>query len=154
VESDDTDARFAISEQEQIPPADIEMHLAALMEISSPNVPRQSMPDSEWMAGLASCLNRLIDLRVTHVRFWLDSNLERFKGSNAAIGDLRRRFDNMVIQMKTNVQLCGAQCVSCHLLCVRGRLHEGDHSCKTNHRCAYRCEFCEGDLKLCSTPYV
>ncbi|KAI0250874.1 hypothetical protein BJV78DRAFT_526274 [Lactifluus subvellereus] len=152
VESDDTDARFAISECEQIPSPDIEMHLAALLELSSPRMPRQSVPDSEWMAELASCLNRLIDLRVGHVRAWLDCNLERFQGGHAAIGDLRRTFDNKVIEMKTNVQLCGAQCFLCHLLCVRSRFHEGDHSCKTNHGCAHKCGFCEGDLKPCGTP--
>jgi hypothetical protein len=154
VECDDTEARFAISEHEQRSPASVEEHLTALMEISNPNKLRQSVPDSEWMVELASCLNGLIDLRVTHVRTWLDCNLDRFKGNNASMGDLRRRFDSLVIQMKTDVQLCGAQCVSCHLLCVRSRLHEGSHSCKTDHKCAHRCEFCEGDSKPCGTPYV
>ena len=156
MECEDTSARFAISGPEQIRSVDVEMHLTALVEASSPNMPRQSMPDSEWMAELALCLTRLIDLRVTHVRTWLDCNLERFQGSNAAIGDLHRRFDNMVIEMNTNVQLCRAQCVSCHLLCVRGRLHEGEHNCKTDHKCAHTCEFsgCGSDIKACGTPYV
>jgi hypothetical protein len=54
--------------------------------------------------------------------------------------------------MKTNVQLCGAQCASCHLLCVRSRLHEGDHSCNTDHKCEFNCGFCEDD-KSCGTRY-
>ncbi|KAH9965565.1 hypothetical protein BGW80DRAFT_1345251 [Lactifluus volemus] len=124
VECDDTKARFAISEHEQTSPASVEEHLTALMEISNPNKPRQSIPDSEWM----------------------------FKGNHASMGDLRRNFDSLVIQMKTDVQFCGAQCVSCHLLCVRGRLHEGGHSCKTDHMCSHRCGFCEGDSKACGTP--
>ena len=142
-------AVFAISVGE---PTKIEMHLAALLESWVPSTPRQSIPDSEFVAELKTRLNELIDLRVNHVLSWLDCNLARFQGGHAAIEDLRRRFDNMVIEMKTNVQLCGAQCVSCHLLCVRSRLHEGDHSCNTNHKCAFNCGFCEDD-KLCGTRY-
>ena len=149
MESDDTRAVFAISVGE---PAEIEMRLAALFELWAPSAPRQSMPDSEFFAELKKHLNELIDLRVNHVLSWLDRNLARFQGSHAAIEDLRRRFDNMVIELKTNVQLCGAQCVSCHLLCVRSRLHEGDHSCNTDHKCVLNCGFCEDD-KLCGTRY-
>ncbi|KAH9046371.1 hypothetical protein EDB83DRAFT_2295029 [Lactarius deliciosus] len=153
VESDDTEARFVVSNREQIPPGEIEKHLVALLEswTRSPSTPRQSIPDSEWIAGLASYLQELADLRINHVRLWLDSNLERFQGGPAAIDDLHRRFDNMVIQMKTNVQLCRAQCASCHLFCVRGLLHEGDHSCGTGHQCSHNCEFCEDGLKICGT---
>ncbi|KAI9453845.1 hypothetical protein BJY52DRAFT_1225384 [Lactarius psammicola] len=152
VESNDTEARFVVSNREQTPPAEIERHLATLLESWSPSTPRQSIPDAEWTAGLASYLQGLADLRIDHVGLWLDLNLERFQGGPAAIDDLRRRFDNMVIQMKTNVQLCRAQCASCHLFCVRGLLHEGDHNCGTGHQCAHNCEFCEDGLKLCSTP--
>ncbi|KAH9164611.1 hypothetical protein EDB89DRAFT_2247116 [Lactarius sanguifluus] len=152
VESDDTAARFVVANREQISPAEIERHLAALLESWSPNTPRQSIPDAEWIVGLASYLQELADLRINHVRLWLDLNLEKFQGGPAAIDDLGRRFDNMAIQMKTNVQLCRAQCVSCHLFCVRGLLHEGDHSCGTGHQCVHNCEFCEDGLKLCSTP--
>ena len=142
-------AVFAISVGEQ---AKIETQLAALLESLVPSAPRQSMPDSEFVAELKKHLDVLIDLRVNHVVSWLDCNLARFQGGHAVIEDLRRRFDNMVIEMKTNVQLCGAQCSSCHLLCVRSRLHEGNHSCNTDHKCAFNCEFCEDD-KLCRTRY-
>ncbi|KAH8989296.1 hypothetical protein EDB92DRAFT_2003843 [Lactarius akahatsu] len=154
VGSDDTEARFVVSNREQIPPGEIEKHLVALLKswTRSPSTLRQTIPDAEWIAGLASYLQELADLRISHVRFWLDSNLERFQGGPAAIDDLHRRFDNMVIQMKTNVQLCRAQCTSCHLFCVRGLLHEGDHSCGTGHRCSHNCEFCEDGLKICGTP--
>jgi len=145
-------AIFAISDGEPLPPAKIEMQLVALLESSVPNAPRQFIPDSEFVAELKKGLNDLIDLRVNHVRSWLDFNLARFQGGHASIEDLRRRFDNMVIEMRTNVQLCGAQCASCHLLCVRSRLHEGDHGCNTDHKCAFNCEFCEDD-KLCGARY-
>lgn len=145
-------AIFAISDGEPLPSAKIEIQLAALLD-SWVGAPRQSLPDSEFVAELKKHLNNLIDLRVNHVRSWLDCNLARFQGGHAAIEDLRRRFDNMVIEMKTNVQLCGAQCASCHLLCVRSRLHEGDHSCNTSHMCAFNCGFCEDDDRLCGTRY-
>jgi hypothetical protein len=145
-------AIFAISDGEALPPAKIEIQLVALLESWVPSAPRQFMPDSEFVAELKKRLNDLIDWRINHVRSWLDCNLARFQSGHAAIEDLRRRFDNMVIEMKTSVQLCGAQCASCHLLCVRSRLHEGDHSCNTDHKCAFNCGFCEDD-KLCSTRY-
>ena len=154
MESHDTAAIFAISDGEQVSPAKIEEQLVALFDSWTPSEPRQLMPDSELVAELRTHLNGLIDLRVSHVRSWLDCNLARFQGEHAAIEDLRRRFDNIVIEMKTNVQLCGAQCASCYLLCIRSRLHEGDHSCNTDHKCAYNCGFCEDEFKLCSTRYV
>jgi hypothetical protein len=116
-------------------------------------MPRQFMLDSELLEELRAYINGLINLRINHVRSWLDCNLVRFQGDHAAIEDLRRRFDNMVIEMKTNVQLCGSQCASCHLLCFRGRLHDGDHDCNTDHKCAHNCGFCEDDLN-CGTRYV
>ncbi|KAI0250860.1 hypothetical protein BJV78DRAFT_1282923 [Lactifluus subvellereus] len=152
VECDDSTARFAISEREQIPPAEIEVHITVLRESWSPNSVRQSIPDPDWMSNLVAYISGLIDLRVNHVRLWLYSNLERFQASHATIEDLRRRFDNMVIEMRTNVQLCSAQCALCHLLCVRSRLHEGDHSCQTTHKCVHQCGFCEDDPKACGTP--
>jgi hypothetical protein len=154
VECDDTETRFAISGREQITPTEVERHLSAILEFWNQSMPRQSVPDSEWMERFVSLLHGLIDLRVRHVRLWLDSNLERFQAGHAAIEDLLRRFDNMVIEMKSNVQLCGVQCASCHLLCIHSRLHKGDHSCKTSHKCFYDCSFCKGDLKPCGSRYV
>lgn len=113
------------------------------------------MPDPDWMVDLASYISGLIDRRVNHVRLWLDSNLERFQTGHSAVEDLRRQFNNMVIEMRANVQLCGAHCASCHLHCVRSRLHEGDHSCQTTHKCLHGCGFCkEDESKPCGTPYV
>ena len=147
-------ARFVISEGEPIPPETIEMHLIALLESWSPSTTRQLIPDSEWVAELVKYLNGLVDLRVNHVRSWLDCNLAKFEGGHAAIEDIRRRFDNMVIELRTGVQLCGAQCASCNLLCIRSRLHEGDHNCDTDHKCTSVCGFCEDEPRPCSTRYV
>ncbi|KAH9026661.1 hypothetical protein EDB84DRAFT_1589144 [Lactarius hengduanensis] len=149
VESDDTGACFAISDRKLPSPEEIEMCLSALRESQSPGTPRQFKSDSEWVGELASHLSGLIDLRTNHVQLWLDSNLGRFQGGHAAIEDLRRRFDSLVIEMKANVQLCKVQCASCHLLCIRSRLHDGDHGCQTSHKCAHTCEFCKDSTKSC-----
>lgn len=154
VEGDDSATVFSLSDGERLPPADIEVHLAKLRESWGTSTPRQSMHDSDWTSKLASHIEELINLRVNHVRLWLDSNLQRFQADHATISDLHRRFDDMVIEMKMNARLCRAQCASCHLLCVLNRFHEGDHSCETTHACLYNCRFCEGDSRTCSIPYV
>ena len=133
---------------------DVERHLFTLLEFWNHTTPRRSVPDSEWIGRFVSLLHGLIDLRVRHVRLWLDSNLGRFQAGHPSIEDLLRRFDSMVIEMRANVQLCGFQCALCHLLCIRGRLHEGDHSCKTTHKCMHDCTFCEGGPKPCGSRYV
>jgi hypothetical protein len=124
-----------------------------LLESSNQTTLRQFKPDSEWMAELGAFLDGLVESRVNHVQFWLNCNLARFEGGHAAIEDLRRRFDNMVIELRTNVQFCGAQCESCNLLCIRSRLHEGKHNCNTNHECVHNCEFCEDEPGPCRTRY-
>lgn len=147
-------ARFAISDGKPIPPENIEMHLVALLESWIPSTPRQVIPDSKWTSELVKYLNGLADLRANHVRSWLDCNLARFEGGHAAIEDIHRKFDNMVIGLRTSVQVCGAQCASCNLLCIRSRFHEGDHNCNTSHKCTFDCEFCEDEPRLCGTRYV
>jgi hypothetical protein len=132
----------------------IEMHLTALLGSWSPIMRRQSIPDSEWVADLVSHIDALVGLRVNHVRSWLSCNLRRFEGGHAAVEDVRRRFDDMVVELKMNVQLCRAECASCDLLCIRSRLHEGEHCCSTNHKCTHICGFCEDDPKPCGTRYV
>ena len=130
------------------------MHLIDLLQSWNPSTPRQFIPDSEWAVELVKYLNGLVGLRVDHVRSWLDCNLTRFERGHAAMEDIRRRFDNMVIELGTSVQLCGAHCALCNLLCIRSRLHAGDHNCNTNHKCMYVCGFCEDEPRPCSTRCV
>jgi hypothetical protein len=140
-------------EPEQFSSSDMDLPLAALRESWNPSTKRQFMPDPDWTLNLASYINGLIDLRVNHVRLWLDSNLERFQAGHATIEDIRRQFDDTVIEIRTNVQLCRAICKSCRLLCVLRRFHEGDHSCQTSHDCVHSCRFCNDDeRKCCGTP--
>jgi hypothetical protein len=154
VDAEDTATQFAVSNCEEIELGEIEMHLTALRDSWSVVTPRQYIPDTDWIVQLAAHISGLVDLRVNHVRLWIDSNLERFQVGHGAVEELRRRFDNMVIEMKSNVQLCRAQCASCHLLCVRSRLHVGEHSCGTTHKCVHNCAFCEDQPKLCGLSCV
>jgi hypothetical protein len=134
---------------------DVDSCLTALRASWNPSTKRQFMPDPDWITSLASYINGLIDLRVSHVQRWLDSNLERFQSGHAAVEALRRQFDNMVIEMRSKLQLCHAVCKSCRLLCIRPRFHEGEHSCQTIHKCVHGCRFCKDDeRKPCGTPYV
>ena len=147
-------ARFAIFEREKNLAGDVDSRLAALRESWNPSTKRQFMSDPDWIASLASYIDGLIDLRVNHVRRWLDSNLERFQSGRAVVEAVRRQFDNLVIEMRSNVQLCRTVCKSCRLLCIRPRFHEGDHSCQTVHKCVHGCKFCKDEHKPCGTPYV
>lgn len=168
MECNDTEARFAISDQRLPPSEDIGMCLAALRKSWKSVEPRQDprskkkkvlkkstvtiRPDSEGAGEFASHLSKLIDSRVNHVRLWLDSNLQGFPPGHTAIDDLRRRFDSLVIKMKTDIQLCGAPCASCHFLptlCSRSRSHNGDHSCQSSHNCVQTCSFCTDGIRLC-----
>ncbi|KAH9027877.1 hypothetical protein EDB85DRAFT_1892774 [Lactarius pseudohatsudake] len=124
VECDDTEARFAIFDREQPPSDEIGMYLAALLESQDPGTPRQLMPDSEWVGELASHLGWLVDLRVNHVKRWLDSNLESFAELNA-----RHAISSAFVvgYMRATIAV------------------------KPTHKCIHDCEFCEDSEKLCGS---
>ncbi|KAI9437151.1 hypothetical protein H4582DRAFT_2058133 [Lactarius indigo] len=134
VECDDTEARFAIYDREQPPSDEVEMYLVALLKSWKPGNPRQFMPDSEWVGELASHLGWLVDLRVNHVRRWLDSNLEKFEGGHGAIEDIRRKLNarlaissafevgymmaTTAVKPTITLDIQGGMCVSSALTCV------------------------------------
>ena len=135
--------------------AEREIALADLRHASNQSHSRQLMADADWSSKLALHLEHLVNLRIDHVREWITSNLSRFQTAHANIEELRRTFESAIVDLKANVQLCTAQCASCHLLCVRSRLHEGPHHCQTTHDCIYVCDFCNGlpaENKSCSMP--
>ncbi|KAF8840150.1 hypothetical protein BDN67DRAFT_904164 [Paxillus ammoniavirescens] len=103
---------------------------------------RQHVPDPEWVDGLSQHLETIVDMRIEHVRKWLDANLSRFQAGHASIEDLDRTFENATVDLKSNVTLCKLQCHSCKLLCVRSRFHQGQHECQTDHSCIHECEYC------------
>ena len=109
---------------------------------------RQYITEAEWIAGLTQHLEGIVNLRIAHVREWLDQNQSRFQaadgggGSNARIDELNRRFESSIVDLRCNVRLCGMECAECQLRCVKGRAHEGTHDCQSDHVCVHNCGFC------------
>ncbi|KIO11026.1 hypothetical protein M404DRAFT_127237 [Pisolithus tinctorius Marx 270] len=96
---------------------------------------RQHTPDSEWVEALSQYLEGIVNLRIDHVQEWLSQNLVRFQAGHASIEELRRNFDGATVDLKSN-----------------SRLHDGPHSCQTNHLCIHQCDFCletNGELREC-----
>ncbi|KAH0834248.1 hypothetical protein J3R83DRAFT_11580 [Lanmaoa asiatica] len=110
---------------------------------------RQYIPEDEWIAGLTQHLETIVNLRIAHVREWLDQNLSRFQAvgssgqSHARIDELKRHFESSIVDLRGNVQLCGLTCAGCQLRCVRqSQMHEGAHDCQSAHACVHECNFC------------
>ncbi|KAG8219200.1 hypothetical protein J3R82DRAFT_13 [Butyriboletus roseoflavus] len=121
---------------------------------------RHYTPEDEWIAGLTKHLEAIVNLRIDHVREWLDQNLSRFQavggggGSHARIDELKRQFESSIVDLRGSVQLCGFACTSCQLRCVQSRAHEGVHDCQSDHSCVHECDFClalePGEHRLCT----
>ncbi|EIW81353.1 hypothetical protein CONPUDRAFT_55755 [Coniophora puteana RWD-64-598 SS2] len=146
VNANDTASVFAVGPSG----TDREARLVALEQSWDQFSTRQQVTDETWFEGLASHVDHLLTLRFNRVGEWISSNLVRFQAvSHESIEDLKRTFESTTVDMRSNVQLCGAQCASCHLRCIQSRLHQGQHDCKTDHTCSHDCDFCEEDIKLC-----
>jgi hypothetical protein len=145
IEEEDTEAQFLLAGPDA-PVADSESCLETLRESWDQITYRQHIDDTEWTSDLAQYLTRLVDLRAAHVDKWLKSNVQRFQAGNASIEELRRTFDNAVIDLRSSVQLCRSQCGNCKLFCIQSRLHVGSHDCLTSHECIHDCTFCQRDF--------
>ncbi|KAH9039441.1 hypothetical protein EDB83DRAFT_1717346 [Lactarius deliciosus] len=143
IESKDSEARFILAGPDT-PVVDHERQLAIMRGSWDRAEQRQHIDDSTWHSDLAQYLTHLVDLRVAHVENWLESNVQRFEGTQAGIEELRRTFGNAVIDLRASVELCWSRCDSCNLVCVRGsRSHRDGHDCLTDHKCIHDCTFCE-----------
>lgn len=153
VEFPDTQSQFPMSGSQ---PEDRRDALSVLCSSWDRFASRQDIPDAAWMEGLSQYLEHIVGLRVDHVQEWLTQNLSRFQTGHASIEELRRMFENEVVDFKGNVRLCKVQCANCQLLCIQNRFHDGQHDCATDHRCAHKCAFCQegGELKNCTVVYV
>lgn len=140
------------------PVIDYECALTTLRDSWAQTTQRQRTDDSKWHSDLVQYLTHLVDLRVAHVKDWLESNVQRFEGEHASIEELWRTFDGAVINLRASVELCQSQCGSCNLICVQGsRSHKADHDCFTNHRCIHSCSVCERESRPkqhCGQAYV
>ncbi|EIN14302.1 hypothetical protein PUNSTDRAFT_41556 [Punctularia strigosozonata HHB-11173 SS5] len=117
---------------------------------------RQHAEDSDWLSQLNAYLEHTVDLRVQHVQAWLSTNTTRLPVADANVDSLRRSFDSMVIDLRASTQLCGIQCSTCSLYCLRLRHHTGDHDCQTSHQCIHTCQFVEecSNQEKCGLPYA
>lgn len=135
-----------------------ERALTTLLESWDQAIKRQFRDDSKWHSDLVQHLTHLVDLRVAHVKNWLESNVQRFDGVHASIEELHRIFDSAVIDLRASVEICRSKCGSCSLICVRSsRSHKDDHDCSTNHRCIHGCFFCKRDghpPRSCGQMYI
>ncbi|KIM22918.1 hypothetical protein M408DRAFT_277567 [Serendipita vermifera MAFF 305830] len=103
---------------------------------------RFSGPEEEFLTAYNQYLSALAKARIDHVQTWINVNAARF-GEKAEVRSLRRHFDQLSQDLQMSVILCGLKCSDCGLLCLEKRLHDGNHDCRTNHRCLDPCEFSE-----------
>ena len=160
IDSSDGEARFFVANVEHSQNMSREEVLHALVTEWDEFGSRQLVPDTQWTQELAQHLEDLAEIRIEHVRAWVESNLKRFQAGHASVMELQRTLESAVIDLKSSVQLCRMQCRSCQLLCIRNRFHEDAHECKTTHTCTQSCEYCaeadvhEGEGKKCSMTRV
>ena len=118
---------------------------------------RFNVPEGDWISGLSGYLKTITQMRATHVQKWIYHNLDRFKATHASLETLRRACDIALAELKENVRLCKAQCLSCNLLCLQSHGHETQHDCQTSHNCPHTCGFSDehpGEEKECGFRYV
>ena len=148
VDLPDTPHQFFIGGGSGDQSASRERALTALRTAWDGHVSRQYTTEEEWIAGLTQHLDNIVNLRITHVREWLDQNLSRFQavagggGSHASTDELKRHFENCIVDLRGSVQLCAMTCGECQLRCVKSRAHEGTHDCQSDHSCVHECNFC------------
>lgn len=100
---------------------------------------RMYIPEQIWRDALQGYLDAIAERRVQHIRDWLTANTVRFADNTVNLEELNRTFERLVVDLKSNVQLCGLQCRWCYLTCLQGRHHSGPHNCLTTHICAFPC---------------
>ncbi|KAH7105369.1 hypothetical protein BKA62DRAFT_386244 [Auriculariales sp. MPI-PUGE-AT-0066] len=136
-------------------PGDHQGKLEVLRQSARLQSHRQNMPDSEWLDLVSDHLRARLDRRLAHVADWISVNTMRF-ANNAETLKLRRLFDASIVEVQAGIEFCRTSCGSCNLLCVLPKHHDGNHECKTNHRCKHRCEIVEADghddTELCGLP--
>lgn len=123
------------------------------------NPTRQLIGDGTWISKLEAHLDALVLTRLGLVGKWIETNVSRFPADNADIRGVYRAFGESKEELKMSVQLCKSECHACQLLCVRGRHHEGNHDCKTSHKCVRSCEYSSDMVHkdtdvACTLPYV
>ncbi|KAI6163533.1 hypothetical protein EDD17DRAFT_475985 [Pisolithus thermaeus] len=155
VELPDTDSRLFLTLGMAPQSENREQTLETLRSSWERYYDRQNVSDSEWVEALSQYLDDIVNFRIDRVQEWLSQNLARFQTGHASTEELRRNFEGVTVDLRTNVQLCKLQCADCQLLCIQSRFHDGPHACPTNHLCIHECHFCRetiGELRECGMP--
>ncbi|KAJ7430289.1 hypothetical protein FB451DRAFT_1500209, partial [Mycena latifolia] len=155
IEKPDSPAQFFLSSVDA--PARREEMLVVLQNSWDQLGKRPYRAEAEWTRQLSEYLNRQVEMRIQRVYEWISSNLSRFKSSHANMEMLRRVFETTIVDLRANVEICGAQCAQCQLKCLLSRRHDLNvpHDCRTTHQCLRSCDF--GDehpttKKTCGLP--
>ncbi|KAI0751604.1 hypothetical protein C8Q80DRAFT_1158354 [Daedaleopsis nitida] len=144
IEMPDTRSCLFIENGPQGQPPSREDALRGLCSDWDGHLERFDSTETDWNQHLQDALNEIVDLRIEHVREWVTANTSKYPETHPDVQGLHRAFDALAVDVKTSVKLCGMHCVSCNLHCIRGRHHEGDHDCQTDHRCPRTCQYTEG----------
>jgi len=113
--------------------------LAELRTLWPERLDRYKATEADFISGYNEFLQGLVKERLELVGQWLQANTARF-GEHSEVQGLMRAFKEHGEDMKGSTLLCGSRCSSCGLLCLEMRRHEGEHDCKTTHRCVHPCE--------------
>ncbi|KDQ16742.1 hypothetical protein BOTBODRAFT_106461 [Botryobasidium botryosum FD-172 SS1] len=149
IPSADSNAIFYLRNPDAPPNEEAQQKAQVLLELrsslSSHSSIRQTIADTEWIKQLASHFQMLAQERIQHVRDWITNNISRFAEDNADIRSLQRAFQDRIVELQANIELCGSACASCGLVCVQGKRHDDFHDCGTSHNCIQNCEFDHGE---------
>lgn len=144
IPSDDGDAIFLLGGYASDEAAR-DTHLRTLIQGWDLCDQRASLSETHWISQLARYLANLADIRIQHVRDWIDANVARFNDGQRlpSIDEVYRKLEGLESELKVNVEPCTLQCSQCSLQCLKPRNHDASlgHDCATSHRCARRCEF-------------
>lgn len=127
--------------------------LAELRKLWPERSNRYKASEAGFISGYNDFLQGLVKERLELVGDWLQSNTARF-GEHSEVQGLMRAFKKHGEEIKESTLLCGSRCGSCGLFCLEMRRHEGEHDCKTTHRCPHPCERLaqHGDIDMDNPP--
>ncbi|KAF7370363.1 VWFA domain-containing protein [Mycena sanguinolenta] len=107
IEQPDTEKQFFLSSPDSSP-AQRESMLATLQKSWDHFGKRPYTTEAEWVQELSAYLTGIAELRIEQVHSWISSNLSRFQTNNANIEMLKRIFETTIVDLRTNVEICGA----------------------------------------------
>ena len=106
--------------------------------------------------GFQAFLSMIYIRRSYRVNKWMIENTKQFnsKADKSIIDKFTTQIHSLLHNLKTRLQLCGAQCrqgEGCLFPCLLPRFHENEgkleHDCYGTHKCHQPCEYCTEEAK-------